>query len=390
MSKPKIKEVTVFTAGDSQKKSTWSSFPYNLTENLLSRGIRVNRIDISESEKAKWWFDRTIRRVARRIHPKTTYEYYRSVGHYLRVKKKIQQAILDFTETDVNIFMTFSHSAIGLTPKPTVMLCDWTYHYNITHFLGRAPDIFERSSIKREDRVVSRADMVVSTFPDVTDYMKSRYPRTNVLYFGKGFCFIQKAKECEIMPQKFTSKDMLFIGNYRYLEGAKHLISAYKKLQSDIPDIRLHIVGMSKEQLPDCPKGVICYGYLNKDNPQEQELYYKLLKKAKVFVNTTPKLGSLGAMLEALYFFTPVITTPQDYMVINFGDKLEFGHYCRDNSLETLCSNIKHIFQNQKYASLCANAHASVKGFSISSCIDEIINDIPNLSFVKPLPKCNS
>jgi glycosyltransferase involved in cell wall biosynthesis len=376
MTRSKIKEVTVFCGGDSQKKSTWSGLPYQFTETLLSKNIRVNRVDISESLNAKWWFDRTIRRVARRIHPETSYEYFRSAPHFWRTRQKIQRALRDYPNSDANFFLTFSHSSAGLTQKPTIMLCDWTYHYNITHFLGRAPDIFERSAIKREDREIKRSDIVVSTFPDVTDYMKKRYASTNVSFLGKGFFFMKTPEELKIMPQKRISKEILFIGNSRYYDGAKSLITAYKKIKSIMPGLQLNIIGMQESQFIDLPDGVRCYGYLDKDDPKDEKLYYDLLERAKVFVNTTPKLGSAGAMLEAMLFFTPVVTTPQNYMGILFGNNIEFGHYCRDYSVETLCSKIKAIFETDKYDTLCINANASVKNCSLSICVDSLLNTI--------------
>lgn len=376
MNSPKIKEVTVFTAGDSQKKSTWSSLPYNFTENLISKGIKVNRVNISESEKAKWWFDRTIRRVARRIYPKTTYEYYRSLGHFWRTRQKIKSALTRFPDADANLFFTFSHSSTGLSDKPSILLCDWTHHYNITHFLGREPDFFERGSIKREGQVINRASLVVSTFPDVTDYMKSRYKNANICYFGKGFWQMKTPVQSEIMPQKLVSKDILFIGNTRYREGADSLICAYQKVKNDLPGIQLHIVGMRSEEFPNCPEGVHFYGFLNKDIPEQEDLYYSLISRAKVFVNTTPKLGSVGAMYEAMQFFTPVIAAPEKYMLLLFGRKIEFGLYCMDDSLEALSSKIMAVFNANNYTSICASSHAAVSRFPKSSCVDQLLSKI--------------
>jgi len=376
MSSHRIKEITVFCSGDSKKKSTWSSLPYNLTENLLSRGIKVNRVDICESENAKWWFDRTIRRVARRIYPKTTYEYYRSLGHFWRTRQKIKTALTLYPHADANLFFTFSHSSAGLSDKPSILLCDWTHHYNITHFLGREPDFFELGSIKREGQVINRASLVVSTFPDVTQYMTDRYQNANVCFFGKGFWHMKTPVQSEIMPQKLVSKDILFIGNTRYREGADSLICAYQKVKNDLPGIQLHIVGMRSEEFPNCPEGVHFYGFLNKDIPEQEELYYSLLKRARVFVNTTPKLGSIGAMIESMQFFTPVIAVPEKYMLSYFGERIEFGHYCMDNSLETLYSKIKAVLKANDYTSLCEKAHAAVSRYPKSNCVDQLLSKI--------------
>jgi hypothetical protein len=45
----KIKEITVFTIGDSKKMSTWSNVPFFFTETLISKGVKVNRVDIGQS-----------------------------------------------------------------------------------------------------------------------------------------------------------------------------------------------------------------------------------------------------------------------------------------------------------------------------------------------------
>lgn len=376
MSGQKIKEATVFCSGDSRKKSTWSGLPYLFTDSLLSKGIQVNRVDISESPNAKWWFDRTIRRIVRRIHPATTYEYFRSGVHFWRTRQKIKNALRDYPNSDANFFLTYSHSSSAFSEKPAILLSDWTYHYNITHFLGRKPDFFERSTIKREDHEINRASLVFSTFPDVTNYMVQRYKNKNIHFIGKSSFSMRFPSESEIIPLKNVSKDILFIGNSRYREGAESLMSAYQKVKTDLLGIQLHIIGMRNEEFPYCPDGVHFYGYLNKDVPKQEELYYSLLKRARVFVNTTPKLASAGAMVEAMNFFTPIIITPTNYMTNLFGDKIDFGHYCSHDSLEILCAKIKAVFETKDYASLCANAHSSVAGFSFLSRVEQILDRI--------------
>src|SRR5512141_2155738 len=42
-----FREITVFTCGDSSKPRTWSNIPYFFTQTLISKGLKVNRVDIS-------------------------------------------------------------------------------------------------------------------------------------------------------------------------------------------------------------------------------------------------------------------------------------------------------------------------------------------------------
>jgi len=56
----KIKELTIFTSGDSGKISTWSNIPYFFTQTLLSKGIKINRVNISPSIFFSKFFNLTI------------------------------------------------------------------------------------------------------------------------------------------------------------------------------------------------------------------------------------------------------------------------------------------------------------------------------------------
>ena len=52
---------------------------------------------------------------------------------------------------------------------------------------------------------------------------------------------------------------------------------------------------------------------------------YEPFKKAKVFINTTPKWAAFSASIEAMYFYIPVVVTPYDEFTKTFGEHIEFG-----------------------------------------------------------------
>ena len=44
-----VKEVIFFTYGDSSKASTWSNVPFLFTKTLEGKGIKVDRIDLTQT-----------------------------------------------------------------------------------------------------------------------------------------------------------------------------------------------------------------------------------------------------------------------------------------------------------------------------------------------------
>jgi len=383
-----IKTVTVFSNGDSRAIKTWSNVPYFFTQTLIAKGIKVHRVDLSESLRLKWWFDRTVMRLIRRIAPKTSYCYFRSVVHFLDVRQRTRFAIRSHTDSDAYIFLTFSFSSVGLTTKPTILFCDWTYYYQLGHFKGKQPDAFEGSSIRRENQQISQADLVISLFPMVSRHMQTHYKSGNICYLGNVVNSIMEPDKTEILKAKTFSRDILFIGRKHYMEGAKTLIAAWQQLKIDYPSLVLHIVGMDENDFSDLPSGVKCYGYLDKAIPEQKDVFYSLLIKAKVLVNTTPQWGSFSAMLEAMHFYNPIITTPFSEWFATFGENILFGYYCQDNTVEAVYSKLKNVFETNNYESLCISAHEAVKEFSWDNYMDKVLDRIYACSEQRRLSLC--
>src|SRR5262245_19034573 len=179
-----IKEVTVYTNGDSSNLSTWSNVPFFFTEALIAKGIKVNRVDLSPSPILATVYSKIWQRIIRRIHKNTTYTYFRSLVHFLDARLRIKRAIQTYSSSDINIFLTFSFSSTGLSQKPAIQFCDWTYDHYINYRENRKPDIFEKRCIKREDSQIEGSNMIFSLFPGVTEYMKHHYKNKNIFYLG--------------------------------------------------------------------------------------------------------------------------------------------------------------------------------------------------------------
>ena len=292
-----IEEVTVFVTGDSSKISTWSNVPFFFTEALISKGIKVNRVNISPSPICKKFY-RPFGKLIRIIYRTTSYNYARSYIHFKNVRFRIKKAINQYPNSDVFLFFGFSFSSADLTKKPTVLFGDWTYDHHFRYFLMKEPDFFERQSVKREDAQINNSSLIISLFPGVAEYMKKRYINDNIHYLGNVINSLYQVSEDNLLKIKKKSNKILFIGRNKYLDGAKTLIRAFVLLKRKYKDLTLHFIGIETSDFENLPNGVYCYGYLDKANDADRDLYYNLLKEAKVFVNTTPQWGAFSASIE--------------------------------------------------------------------------------------------
>ncbi|MBA3681866.1 MAG: glycosyltransferase [Bacteroidetes bacterium] len=377
-----LREVTVFTNGDSTKLSTWSNVPYLFTQTLIEKGIKVNRVDLTPDASLKNFWDKTMGRVARKLNKQTNFEYFRSRLHFMNVSSRIKKAIHAHRQTDIFIFLTFSFSASKLTKKPVVLFGDWTYDYYFQYYENRKPDLLEQQSIHRENSGIEIADLVLPLFPGIAAHMKKTYSNKNIHYLGNVINSVNTISEAEALKAKENSNELLFVGGPKYLAGALSLITAFGNLKKQNPLLKLHIVGMKEADIGiTLPTDVICYGYIDKGNDKERELYYDLFKRAKAFINTTPKWGAFSATIEAMYFYNPVIVMPYDEFVETFGKQIPFGVYCHENTAEAIEKSIRTVFEHTDYNSVCIQANNAVKDYSWSAYIDKMIR------LINALPK---
>src|SRR6202044_3519304 len=114
--------------------------------------------------------------------------------------------------------LTFSFSSAGPTTKPTVLLCDWTVDYIIKYLHDREPDFLERSSIKRQDKLIEAADLIIELWRSNLGYMQQRYRNKNICQLGNTVNMFEKPDQAEILKLKAVSRDILFIGGKHYME----------------------------------------------------------------------------------------------------------------------------------------------------------------------------
>lgn len=379
-----FREITVFSEGDASDAGTWSNVPYFFTNTLESQGHIVNRVNVAGNPVLRFLYDRLLCPVLRRTFwPGTSFRYNRSLLYTLQMRHIMKASVRRFPHTDCYISTTFSFSPAAYTRKPCALFCDWTYEYYIHHFLKREPDILEMPERIRQDQMIENADCVFVLFPDVAAHMKDYYGNTHIYYLGN---VINADPLPDHMICNSAGRDahaILFIGIRKYLSGAQSLLRAVIDLHGQYPDITLHIIGMTEKELSDqqLPPYVHCYGYLHKDISAEKELYYDLMDRATVYVNTTPEWAGFSSALESLYHGLPVITTPYESFLDTFGDAISFGYYCPYNTVSDIRSQLIRIFTLTpgEYEDMCASAHTHVLDFTWDRYTHNMLNKLREL-----------
>ncbi len=377
----KIRKINVFVPGDSSLLNTWSNIPYLLTMTLEKQGYIVTRINIEPNHFFQKFWNNVLFRVISKFFRNTIYWYDRTLICYIETFIRIWFQNRKYNDADLNLFVSYSFYN-PFSSKPNVLLSDWDYETMIKEKRLRNPYFFEKWSIKRQKKIIQRADLVISLFSSAAEDMRVRYNKSNIVCLGKNVInvfFDREINENEILERKQISNKLLFIGSIKYFEGAKLLIDSYSRLKPLYPLLELVIIGIGKEYFPALPEGVTCYGYLDKGNKKENERYYDELINARVIINATPVWAGYSSTIEGMYFYTPVIVSPYSDFVNEFGKELDFGFYCQEFDVNSLKETIELLFQRNDYQQLCVNAREKVKEYTWENYVTKLMTEINNL-----------
>ena len=224
-----------------------------------------------------------------------------------------------------------------------------------------APSFLEKRFIKYENNNILSATAVVTLFPYSCNYINDTLNINSAHYLGN---VLNSTRVPDISSIKYKEKNrkILFIGRENYLEGAIKLLLSFDRIAKHDRSITLDIIGLDKHHFASIPPRVNFHGYLNKSIEAESDLYYSLIENASLIVNPTPRWSSFSSILEAMFFYTPVISTKTEEMVSTFSDELSFGYYYESD--KKLDFQILDILNNDDYRKLALNAHKSVSNFT--------------------------
>ncbi|MES2568227.1 MAG: glycosyltransferase [Bacteroidota bacterium] len=368
-----IKEITVFSIGDAHEFKTWSNVPYFFTKSIEEKQIKVNRVNIEESSFLNAIYKYTIFVFLKLINKNSNHTYFRSGLNYFLTNRKIDAAVKQYPNTDVLLFLTYSFSFKKQIDKKVILFGDWSYLYYIKNFLKREPSWFEQNALSREKNHIEQADVALSLFPKSLEFNKTHYNNKYLYYLGNVINGNYPLNKAEIILKKMNSNKILFIGNKKYIRGATDLIKAFQQLNTKA---ELHIIGLKENEVNVNAPGLFYHGYLDKGISSENELYYKLLTEAKAIVNTNPDWGAFSAMTEAMYYYTPVLTSAYEEFIETYGNEIDFGFYVKNNSIEELVSKLNYMLNNsnENQLQLMNNAHEKVKDFTWNSYTNKVLD----------------
>ena len=375
--------------------STWSNVPCCFVNALEEKGYQVRTFSTFPPKKWVLLYDKYIRLILDFIiYPitrnRTVYFGYSRLYQWIG-ERKIKKAVKKYPEADFCFFMNYLFYN-KFNDIPSLLFGDWTVEMGLER-KGIKPSFFHQRCIEKEREAIENAEYSISIFPQCADTMKEKYPKGNIHYLGgnfindlSGLC-LKRKDQCvhssneiileDLIEKKEKSNKVLFIGKPdRYKESAIKVIEAVKLLQKqkDFSDIELNIIGISKDLLPSIPDFIHCHGFLHKDNKEECTLYYSLLMAAKVIVNPTPKWAAYSSTIEALYFCTPLIVSPYDDFITEFGNDITFGLYNYEFKVECIAENIKKVLINPNYKQMSYNAHNVVKNYTWDVFLDKVLS----------------
>ncbi len=314
------------TTAPSINYKSWSNIPYLLHKNLEKRGFVVENYVMRELEPLKTLFNLPIRLFNKFFKLGTTYFYVRTPIHFFCTYVYSFWIGLFSDKRDVMLVQGFSYPLRNRKNR-LIIIGDWPSEYLFEKFLKRQPSWLERNSINRENTVIEAADIVITLFPNVRDYMNEKYKNKNIYCFGNVVNIDNDVLvPADIKERKLNSKNFLFVGQPFYLAGALELIAAARNLQQMGIDCQVDIVGIDPK-LVDTEYGWLkVHGYLDKEKPSDKKKYYELLANARLFVNTTPGWSGFQALLEAMYFHNPIVVRPNESLNSFFSNLNKVAH----------------------------------------------------------------
>lgn len=357
-----IRRLLVVSTQDSTQLSAWSNVPYLFCKTLEEQGVEVLRVTLKDSPLLGCAV-RVVQKLAELLGVReSTWSYSRSALYYAQAQKQIDRA-LSGQAVDGILLLSFSYGPSLPSKTPLYLFGDWSLAYTIACQRERRPDRLERASIHREDGLIQSAAHVFVLFPLAEKYIQKTLPDANTHYLGNVINAVEQPHAQDISV-KHRSLSLLFVGKPHYIEGARQLIEAYQRLKPQFPGMSLDIVGMGTEHFAELPEGVVCHGYLDKGDEKQRAQYYSLLRKAKLFVNPNPRWASFSAALEAMYFYTPLVTSAYAEMEETFGRDIAFGSYYRDGLGQSLDQLIAALLADPDYDNKARSAHRAASPFS--------------------------
>jgi glycosyltransferase involved in cell wall biosynthesis len=340
---------------------------------MEKRGYEVKNYVLREVEPFKMIFNLPVRLLNKFFKMGTTYFYVRTPMHFYLSNLYSCFIRIISDKQDVMVVQGFSYPLHNGKNKQ-ILLGDWPSEYLFEEFLKRQPSGFERKSIDRENEVIEAADAVITLFPNVREYMLRKYKNKNIYCFGNVVNIDDDVViPTDIQKRKIKSQKLLFIGQTFYLQGALELIAAAKSLRESGVNCEVDIIGINARLIGAEYPWLTVHGYLDKEKPEEKRKYYELLANARLFVNTTSGWSGFQALLEAMYFYTPILVRPNESLSSYFPNLKQLAYVLEDREVSLDSLLLESFSDSENYQAMSELSHNSVKSSTWSHFTENMI-----------------
>lgn len=379
--------IVAFASGDPESLRTWSNVPALAIKALRDMGNTVYSVNLEPSSTLARTLLRIQNKLFRLIFGKSTMILVQHFPFWkLYTDKKVKQAVRAHKDADVLLFFSYSATGSKGCNIPSVLFCDFTIEYALKTISKRTPNLIEQKLIEHQNKILESSDAVISLFPQAAKFYSERYINKNI-FSMKGHVInstLSPEDENTSIKNKKNSHEILFIGRKSYKNGAIALINAVKQYNMKSKDkVDLTIIGMTEVDLMiNLPIHIKCIGYLDKSDATQSKCYYDHIKKAVAIINPTKNWGGISSIVEAMWFYTPVITSAYPEFVEIFGSDIRFGKYIEPENVTDIVEKITYLMnirQDEAYTDLCKCSHNTVKDYTwdaFAGQIDNIVNKI--------------
>ena len=137
-----------------------------------------------------------------------------------------------------------------------------------------------------------------------------KQPPEKVTNVGVGVNF--DVPEASEIPEQKNPYDIVFVGREFFRKGGACIIKAFRDVQLEEPEAKLHIIGPSAEELGSDilkMKNVVHYGFLRRDDANDVAIFKKVMLNSAIGVFPT-QFDAFGIpVLEKMAYEIPCITS---------------------------------------------------------------------------------
>jgi glycosyltransferase involved in cell wall biosynthesis len=283
-----------------------SGSPAFLIQALRAQGAEVVAHDADASGFSKY----AVAAISWRLDGRRWRALYRLGGIARRIRDRRATALAR-AHRDVDAILQYGATFSVVNPsKPLFVYCDdfFTHRRDDPHRPAAVLTEEEKRNAEASEQVVYDAATKIFT---MSAYLNEQFTallgvpgsRLETVYAGTNLQSIPAAASSE--PSGVPT--VLFVGREFGLKGGETLLRAFRHVRAEIPNARLVIIGPRDLRIEE--PGIEVLGFLRKNDPVERERMERAYREATVFCLPTESESFGIAVLEALLYEVPVVTT---------------------------------------------------------------------------------